>query len=164
MGYASLLCGWGLRAPARAQFTREITLTVAGGVVTGGPHIDFPVFVDHTDPELRCTPAGPGCAPGGSSEQPPATTSSSKARTPYAGAMTPPCPLSHEIESYDGIAGRVRAWVACPRLLSDASFTCTTATPASPSPPSRRRRCGTRTTSGSGTWRRAGTGSSERVR
>ena len=110
----------GLAAPVQAQFTREITLTVNGGVVTGGPHADFPVFVDHTDPELRCTPAGPGCA------GPPGVVQSSGGDdivfqgedAATCGAMTPPCPLSHELQSYDGIAGRVRAWVRLPSLAT----------------------------------------------
>ncbi len=142
VGCVALLCVLGLAGPAQAQFTREITLTVNAGQVVGGPHADFPMLVDVTDAELQCTPAGAGCggAPGAvRSVDGYDIVFRGEADSPgICAPAAEPCMLAHEIELYDGLNGRVVAWVRIPSLTGtptihmyygNAAITSPTASP-----------------------------------
>jgi hypothetical protein len=109
---ASLLFVLGLAAPAQAQFTRKITLSVGAGVV-GGPHAGFPMLVDVTNADLQ-NPAGSMQSPQGYD-----IVFRGEDTTTCGGPAT--CMLSHEIELYDAAAGRVIAWVRVPSLVASTS-------------------------------------------
>ncbi|MCG6923367.1 MAG: right-handed parallel beta-helix repeat-containing protein, partial [Acidobacteria bacterium] len=109
---ASLLCVLGLATPAQAQYTKKITLTVGAGVVSG-PHANFPVLVDVTNADLQ-NPAGSVQSPQGYD-----IVFRGEDTTTCGGPSK--CMLAHEIELYDGAAGRVIAWVRVPSLVASTS-------------------------------------------
>ena len=117
-GLVAALCVVGLASPSHAlgNFTRHITITVGAGVV-GGPHANFPVLVDLTNADLHCATAGPACNPVGSVQSTNGNDIVFRGETAAICApSTSPCMLDHEIELYDGAAGRVVAWVRVPSL------------------------------------------------
>jgi hypothetical protein len=103
----ALLC---LAIPAQAQYTRQITITVSSGA--GGPvgtQTSFPMLVDVTDNDLKLSPTG-------------SVRSASGYDIVFEGDAAScggsPCRLDHELELYDGAAGRVVAWVRVPSLAA----------------------------------------------
>ena len=122
----ALLALWTLSpappASALGNFTRHITITVGAGVV-GGPLSNFPVLVDVTNADLHCATAGPACNPVGSVQSTNGYDIVFRGQddTTCGGAGTSPCTLDHEIELYDGAAGRVVAWVRVPSLVASTS-------------------------------------------
>jgi len=106
----ALWAGSATSASALGTFTRHLTITVGSGVV-GASHPNFPLLVDVTDPDLATT------GNGGSVRT--ANGYDIVFRGEDAAICDPnefPCPLDHEIELYDGAAGRVVAWVRVPTL------------------------------------------------
>jgi uncharacterized repeat protein (TIGR01451 family) len=98
-------------AHALGTFTRHVTITVGAGVV-GGAHADFPTLVDVANADLRTT------ANGGSVQS--ASGFDIVFRGEDAAICGGPatCMLDHELELYDGAAGRVLAWVRVPSLAN----------------------------------------------
>ncbi len=107
------LCAlWALSpaSPASAQgtFTRHLTITVGAGVV-GGPHANFPLLVDVTNAAELATTANGGQVQSANGYD---IVFRGQDATTCDGPAT--CMLDHEIELYDGAAGRVVAWVRVP--------------------------------------------------
>src|SRR4030042_1954560 len=97
-------------ASALGTFTRHLTITVGAGVV-GGPHANFPLLVDVTNADLAITPGGSVQSANGYD-----IVFRGQDATTCDGPAT--CMLDHEIELYDGAAGRVVAWVRVPSLAN----------------------------------------------
>jgi hypothetical protein len=109
LGTCSLL-GLPARAQAQGTFTRHLTITVKAAVVSGGPHANFPVLVDITNATELATTAN-----GGKVQNANGYDIAFQGDAATCGGATP-CMLDHEIELYDGAAGRVVAWVRVPSL------------------------------------------------
>jgi uncharacterized repeat protein (TIGR01451 family) len=104
-----------ISSPAHAlgNFTRHLAITVGAGVV-GGPHANFPLLVDVSNPDLRTTDNGGQVWSANGYD----IVFEGQDDTICGGASTSPCMLDHEIELYDGTAGRVVAWVRVPSLAN----------------------------------------------
>ena len=115
----ALLALWALSlaSPASAQgtFTRQLTITVGAGVV-GGPHANFPLLVDVTNAAELATTGN-----GGRVQSPNGYDIVFRGEGDSPGICAPaaePCMLDHDIELYEGAAGRVVAWVRVPSLAN----------------------------------------------
>jgi len=94
-------------APAEAGFAFRKLITVTGSQVIGGPHVDFPLLVAASDPQMRLSPLGGVRS---------ATGCDISFRA--ADGVTP---LNHEVILYDGASGGFGAYVRLPSIQNGVS-------------------------------------------
>ena len=93
---------------ATCGFTHKKIITIQGAQITGGPHTNFPVLIDHTDATNLTTAAGKVTSPNGFDI----------AFADDSGNL-----LAFELEQYNGTTGQVTAWVNIPTLTNGTDVT-----------------------------------------
>ncbi|MFK8037812.1 MAG: DUF2341 domain-containing protein [Crocinitomicaceae bacterium] len=84
-------------------YTNKKVITIQGSQITGGPHSDFPILIDHTDGANLTTAAAK-------------VTSASGFDIIFADDNGDP--LDFQLELYDGTAGQIVAWVRIPTVTN----------------------------------------------
>mgnify|MGYP000498269000 FL=1 len=84
-------------------FTNKKVITIQGSQVTGGPHTNFPILIDHTDAVNLTTAAGK-------------VTSANGFDIIFADDNANL--LDFQLESYNGATGEIVAWVKIPTLTN----------------------------------------------
>lgn len=96
-------------------FAYHKTITVGGAVVSGGPHLNFPMLVSFTDANLI---NGAHIASYNAATNDPWDLVFLGLDDTTCGGVagSSPCKLSHEIESYNSGTGQLIAWVKVPSI------------------------------------------------
>lgn len=91
------------QSTATCGFSYKKVITIQGSQITGGPHADFPILIDHTDGTNLTTAAGK-------------VTSANGYDIVFADDNANL--LDFQLEEYDGSTGHVVAWVKIPSLTN----------------------------------------------